>query len=35
MKSKWDQRVYVDVCRGGYSRIQETSKFLKGSPIIA
>jgi len=36
MKNKWDQRVYIDLyAGGGYSRIQGTSKFLKGSPIIA
>src|SRR5260370_36046604 len=36
MKNKWDQRVYIDLYAGaGYSRIQGTSKFLKGSPIIA
>ncbi len=38
MKNKWDQRVYIDLYAGaGYSRIQgtSTSKFLKGSPIIA
>ena len=36
MKTKWDQRVYIDLYAGaGYSRVQGTSKFLKGSPIIA
>src|SRR5215471_15014661 len=36
MKNKWDQRVYIDLYAGaGYSRIQGTSRFLKGSPIIA
>ena len=36
MKNKWDQRVYIDLYAGaGYSRVQRTSKFLKGSPIIA
>jgi three-Cys-motif partner protein len=36
MKNKWDQRVYIDLyAAAGYSRIQGTSKFLKGSPIIA
>jgi three-Cys-motif partner protein len=36
MKKKWDQRVYIDLyAAAGYSRIQGTSKFLKGSPIIA
>lgn len=36
MKNKWDQRIYVDLYAGaGYSRIEGTSKFLKGSPIIA
>ena len=36
MKNKWDQRVYIDLYAGaGYNRVQGTSKFLKGSPIIA
>ena len=36
MKNKWDQRVYIDLYAGaGYSRVQGTNKFLKGSPIIA
>lgn len=36
MKDKWDQRVYVDLYAGaGYSRIQGTERFLKGSPVIA
>lgn len=36
MKNKWDQRAYVDLYAGaGYSRIQGTRKFLKGSPVIA
>ena len=36
MKNKWDQRVYIDLYAGaGYSRVHGTSKFLKGSPIIA
>ena len=36
MKNKWDQRVYVDLYAGaGYSRIQGTNRFLKGSPVIA
>ena len=36
MKNKWDQRVYIDLYAGaGYSRIQGTSRFLKGSPVIA
>src|SRR5277367_670811 len=36
MKNKWDQRVYIDLyAGGGYSRIQGTGRFLKGSPIIA
>lgn len=36
MKNKWNQRVYVDLYAGaGYSRIQGTRTFLKGSPIIA
>ena len=36
MKNKWDQRVYIDLYAGaGFSRIQETSRYLKGSPVIA
>src|SRR5579864_1118438 len=36
MRNKWDQRAYVDLYAGaGYSRIQGTNRFLKGSPIIA
>jgi three-Cys-motif partner protein len=36
MKNKWDQRVYIDLYAGaGYSRIEGTRRFLKGSPIIA
>jgi three-Cys-motif partner protein len=36
MKNKWDQRVYIDLYAGaGYSQIQGTSRFLKGSPVIA
>jgi three-Cys-motif partner protein len=36
MKDKWDKRVYIDLYAGaGYSRIQETTKILKGSPILA
>jgi three-Cys-motif partner protein len=36
MKNKWDQRVYIDLYAGaGYSRIQGTSRFQKGSPVIA
>lgn len=36
MKNKWDQRVYIDLyAAAGYSRVQGTRKFLKGSPIIA
>src|SRR6266853_2092467 len=36
MKNKWNQRVYIDLYAGaGYSRIQGTSRFLKGSPVIA
>lgn len=36
MKNKWDQRVYIDLYAGaGHSRIQGTSRFLKGSPLIA
>ncbi|HET9282638.1 MAG TPA: three-Cys-motif partner protein TcmP [Candidatus Angelobacter sp.] len=36
MKNKWDKRIYIDLYAGaGYSRIQETSTVLKGSPILA
>jgi three-Cys-motif partner protein len=36
MKNKWDQRVYVDLyAAAGYSRIQGTNRFVKGSPVIA
>lgn len=36
MKNKWDQRVYIDLYSGaGFSRIQNTEIFLKGSPILA
>jgi hypothetical protein len=36
MKKKWDQRVYIDLYAGsGFSQIQGTRRFLKGSPIIA
>lgn len=36
IKNKWDQRAYIDVYAGaGYSHIQGTGTFLKGSPIIA
>lgn len=36
MKNKWEQRVYIDLYAGaGYSRIQGTRTFLKGSPILA
>jgi three-Cys-motif partner protein len=36
MKNRWDQRVYIDLYAGaGYSHIQGTNKFLKGSPVIA
>ncbi|MGH9648706.1 MAG: three-Cys-motif partner protein TcmP [Bryobacteraceae bacterium] len=36
MKNKWDQRVYIDLYAGaGCSHVEGTSKFLKGSPIIA
>jgi three-Cys-motif partner protein len=36
MKHKWDQRVYIDLyAGGGFSHVQGTSTFLKGSPIIA
>jgi three-Cys-motif partner protein len=34
--SKWDQRVYIDLyAGGGFSHVQGTRTFLKGSPIIA
>jgi three-Cys-motif partner protein len=36
MKNKWDQRVYIDLyAAAGYSRTQGTSRFQKGSPVIA
>ena len=36
MKNKWDQRVYIDLYAGaGFSHVQGTRTFLKGSPIIA
>jgi three-Cys-motif partner protein len=36
MKHKWGQRVYIDLYAGaGYSRIEGTRRFLKGSPLIA
>ena len=36
MKNKWDQRVYIDLyAAAGHSRIQRTSRYLKGSPVIA
>lgn len=36
MKNKWDQRVYIDLYAGaGFSHVQGTGTFLKGSPIIA
>ena len=36
MKNKWDQRVYIDLyAGGGFSHVQGTRTFLKGSPIIA
>jgi three-Cys-motif partner protein len=36
MKNKWDQRVYIDLYAGaGFSHIQGTGKYLKGSPILA
>jgi three-Cys-motif partner protein len=36
MRNKWDQRVYVDLyAGGGFSHIQGTRTFLKGSPTIA
>jgi three-Cys-motif partner protein len=36
MKNKWDQRVYLDLYAGaGHSRIEGTSTYLRGSPVIA
>jgi three-Cys-motif partner protein len=36
MKNRWDQRVYIDLYAGaGYSHIEGTNRFLKGSPILA
>ena len=36
MKNKWDQRVYIDLyAGGGFSHIEGTRTFLKGSPVIA
>jgi three-Cys-motif partner protein len=36
MKNKWDKRVYIDLyAGGGFSHVQGTRIFLKGSPIIA
>jgi three-Cys-motif partner protein len=36
MKNKWGKRIYIDMYAGaGYSRIQESSAILKGSPILA
>jgi hypothetical protein len=36
MKNKWDQRVYIDLYAGaGYSHVQGTDIFLKGSPALA
>ena len=36
MKYKWDRRIYIDLYAGaGYSRIQDTDRILKGSPILA
>jgi three-Cys-motif partner protein len=36
MKNKWDQRVYIDLyAGGGFSHVQGTRTFLKGSPMIA
>jgi three-Cys-motif partner protein len=36
MKNKWNRRIYLDLYAGaGHSRVEGTSKFLKGSPIIA
>lgn len=36
MKNKWEQRVYIDLYAGaGYSHIQGTAIFLKGSPVLA
>jgi three-Cys-motif partner protein len=36
MKNKWDQRVYIDLyAGGGFSHVEGTRRFLKGSPTIA
>jgi three-Cys-motif partner protein len=36
MKHKWDRRLYIDLYAGaGYSRVQGTRIFLKGSPVLA
>jgi three-Cys-motif partner protein len=36
MKHKWDQRIYIDLyAAAGQCRIQGTTTFLKGSPLIA
>ena len=36
MKYKWDQRVYIDLySAAGYSRIEGTTRILKGSPLLA
>jgi len=36
MKYKWDARVYVDMYSGsGLVRIRDTSRFLRGSPLLA
>jgi three-Cys-motif partner protein len=36
MKNKWNQRVYIDLYAGaGFSHVQGTNTFLKGSPVIA
>jgi three-Cys-motif partner protein len=36
MKRKWDCRVYIDLyAAAGYSRIEGTSRILKGSPMLA
>ena len=36
MKSKWDKLVYIDLFSGcGYSKIRDTTKIIKASPLIA
>ena len=36
MKDKWDKRVYIDLYSGaGFSKVQATDVYLKGSPILA